>query len=118
MSLYCIYRFHALLLVTFSVWIGAARAADARFPEGAAGLTPAMLERDAQFRGTIQTQGVFRSGVYVYESRTVKDYAGAPEKLAARLALLGFTDVYLTCGHRELGAQALEWRKTFIRLAH
>ncbi len=85
-----------------------------------AGVTPAMLKRAAQFRTAIQSGGRFRSGVYVYGSRTVKDYAAEPEKLAARLALLGFTDVYLTCGSgaKSAAGPALAWRKTFIRAAH
>ncbi|WP_145929064.1 hypothetical protein OH491_20765 [Termitidicoccus mucosus] len=85
-----------------------------------AGVTPAMLKRATQFRTVIQSGGRFRSGVYVYESRTVKDYAAEPEKLAARLALLGFTDVYLTCGSgaKSAAGLALAWRRTFIRVAH
>lgn len=86
-----------------------------------AALTPGMLARAAQFRAAIRTDGgVYRSGVYIYASRSVKDYAGAPGKLAARLGLLGLTDVYLTCESGKAAAigDALEWRKTFIRSAH
>jgi hypothetical protein len=81
-----------------------------------------MLKRAAQFRTAIQTDGRFRSGVYVYSARSIKDYAGTPEKLAARIALLGFTDIYLSFGPKpSTPAEVtthMEWRRAFNHAAH
>jgi len=84
-----------------------------------------MLTRASQFRAATQTDtGRFRSAVYLYESRSAKDYGSAPEKLAERIALLGFTSVYMTItssggtAPKAATPQALAWRKAFIRAAH
>ena len=50
--------------------------------------------------------------VYVYV-RTIEKYKDAPEKLAARIALLGFRGVYLSPGGTRLAA-ADSWLRTFI----
>jgi hypothetical protein len=60
-----------------------------------AGANDTMLQRAAQFKEALKTSEGFRSGVYIYPKRSIVDYEKNPETLAARLALLGFTDVYL-----------------------
>ncbi len=55
------------------------------------------------------------AGVYVY-SRSVNAYASDPGKLAARLALLGFTDVYLSTTNAALNgsdASKRAWLRSF-----
>ncbi len=56
------------------------------------------------------------AGVYIYDSKSVKKYKSEPLKLAARLALLGFTDVYLSTTNNALNgtdATALAWLRQF-----
>ena len=111
----------ALLLFIIVFLPGVARAGNLSGLDKTADVTPAMLKRAAQFRAAIQTDGGrFRGGVYVYGHRSVRDHAAAPEKLAARLGLLGFTDIYLTCDRnvKDENAPAREWRRVFIRDAH
>jgi hypothetical protein len=103
-------RFQAVLRLAAVFLAGVACADESRL-EKTADVTPAMIKRAAQFRAAIQTDRQFRSGIYVYASRSVKDYALAPEKLAARLKLLGFTDVYVK-------PQPPDWRRAFIRAVH
>ncbi len=64
-------------------------------PEQLAAVDNQMLEKAKLFKDAIATSKGFRSGVYIYQKRSVSDYQQNPEKLAARLALLGFTDIYL-----------------------
>ncbi|MFA6335523.1 MAG: hypothetical protein WCX48_08215 [Bacteroidales bacterium] len=57
-----------------------------------------MRERANNFKRVIQTnpeQGL-RSGTYIYSSRTIKKYIDNPGELVSKLALLGFTDVYIS----------------------
>lgn len=63
--------------------------------EQIANVSPVMLERAKQFKKALATTDGYKSGVYIYQKRSVKDYEKAPAQLAARLAILGFTDVYL-----------------------
>lgn len=88
--------------------------------EKAAGVTPQMLERAARFRQALKTDSGYRSGAYIYTKRSIADYAGRPEKLAARLRLAGMTDVYMSCERAISGqdSDALKWQKKFIRAAH
>lgn len=64
-------------------------------PEKLAEVDNLMLEKAKQFKDAIATSKGYRSGVYIYQRRSVTDYQQNPEKLVARLALLGFTDIYL-----------------------
>lgn len=64
-------------------------------PDQLAEVDSQMLARAKQFKEAIGTSNGYRSGVYIYQKRSVTDYIQSPEKLGARLALLGFTDVYL-----------------------
>ncbi len=87
--------------------------------EKLAGMTPVMAERAAAFREAVQS-GTYRSAAYVYTKRSIADYAKDPLKLAARLAVLGFSDVYLGC-ETALGGEddrQIRWQKAFMEAAH
>jgi len=81
-----------------------------------------MLRRAKEFKEAIRTAGgEYKSGVYIYR-KTINDsqYADNPEKLAARAALLGFTDVYLGASTliRNKEKKQLEWVRRFNTAAH
>lgn len=80
----------------------------------AAGITTELMKsRAAEFRAnTLCPQRTLQNGVYVY-SATVEKYASAPEQLAARIAVLGFKDVYLSPGRSAI-ASATPWVRNFI----
>ncbi len=79
-----------------------------------ADLTSAQLQRAEEFRRVVvDSAGRTRNAVYVYR-QTVGDFSSAPEKLAARIAILGFNDVYLSPG-KSLYTNPNEWIRTFIR---
>jgi hypothetical protein len=79
----------------------------------AAGMTEMMKERaEAYRRATHGANGEGRNGVYVYTS-SVEAYKDAPEKLAARLAVLGFNDIYLSPGKERITGLD-PWLRTFI----
>lgn len=80
----------------------------------AAELSAAQLERAEEFRKTVlDSLGRTRNAVYVY-TKTVGDFSAEPEKLAARIAILGFRDVYLSPG-KSLYTNPNDWIRTFIR---
>jgi len=83
--------------------------------EKLADITPEMAQKALEFREAADLQGC-RNGVYVY-SASVKKYADAPEKLAARLSILGFEDVYMSCNRTRL-QQLEEWTIRFVRACH
>lgn len=89
--------------------------------EKTADVTPAMLARAGQLRTALKiTEGPNSSGIFVNVT-SIRDYLAAPEKLAARIALLGFTNIYLSLypgNNKAEGEQLLQWRKAFIRAAH
>ena len=58
-------------------------------------LSEKQLQRAAEFKKVLKTGQGYTSGVYIYTKRSIDDYLKTPEVLAARLAVLGFTDVYL-----------------------
>ena len=79
-----------------------------------ADLTSAQLQRAEEFRRVVvDSAGRTRNAVYVYR-QTVGDFSSAPEKLAARIAVLGFNDVYLSPG-KSLYTNPNDWIRTFIR---
>lgn len=89
-------------------------------PTPKAKLNEMELQRAAEFKRILKTDQGYRSGVYVYTKRSIDDYLKTPEVLAARLALLGFTDVYLG-SEKALSGKSddyLKWQKTFIEEAH
>ncbi len=75
-------------------------------------LTEAQQARAAAYRAASLEGERLRNGVYVY-STTVKAYADAPERLAARIALMGFRDVYLSA-QKTMIVSADKWLRTFI----
>lgn len=80
-----------------------------------------MLDRALNLRAAIKTEEGFRSGVYVYNSRSITTYLSNPDKLAARIALLGIKDVYLSATAASLtGADVTRynWIKNFNQAAH
>lgn len=85
-----------------------------------ADLTPEQIQRAKAFKQVLGIDKGYRSGAYVYTKRSIDDYMKEPEKLAARLAVLGFTDVYLG-SEKALSGEAddyMKWQRTFIREAH
>ena len=78
----------------------------------AAELPDAMLRRADAHRGILAYGGNLKNGVYVY-SKTITTYESAPERLAARIVLLGFSDVYLSAPKSRVEA-ADAWLRTFI----
>ena len=85
-----------------------------------ANLKDAQLQRATEFKKAIKAEQGYRSGVYIYTKRSIDDYLKTPEVLAARLAVLGFTDVYLGSELALSGKSDyyLKWQKTFIEEAH
>lgn len=71
-----------------------------------------MAERAKGFRDRLGSASGLRSGVYVYKS-SVFSYSSEPQKLAARIALLGFGDVYLSPDKSKI-TSADAWLRTFI----
>lgn len=81
-----------------------------------------MTEKALELReATAVEQGRFRSAIYLYSAQ-VEQYAASPEVLAARLALLGIKDIYLSVTRPVLLSGADEpkrtWYRTFIKSAH
>lgn len=89
-------------------------------PTPKAKLNETLLQRAAEFKRILKTDQGYRSGVYIYTKRSIDDYLTTPEVLAARLALLGFTDIYLG-SEKALSGKSddyLKWQKTFIEESH
>lgn len=76
-------------------------------------LSETVLARAAEFRDAVVDSRT-RNGMYVY-STTVNSYSAAPEKLAARLAVFGFEDVYLSPGGTSAYSSPSSWVKAFIK---
>lgn len=64
-----------------------------------ADFTSSIMERVKQFQATTHPANSSRNGIYVY-SKTIDKYLDAPEKLAARIILSGFSEVYLSTPNR------------------
>ena len=78
-----------------------------------AGVTDLMKQKAADYTAATQTEdGSLYNCVYVY-ANSLEQYADDPDKLAARISLLGFKGVYLSPGGTRLTTQD-EWLKTFI----
>lgn len=80
----------------------------------AAGITTELMKSRAEaFRAnTLTSERALQNGVYVY-SATVERWASEPERLAARIAVLGFKDVYLSPGRAAI-VSVDPWLRTFI----
>lgn len=78
-----------------------------------AGATELMKSKAEEYRlSSTLADGRLRSGVYVY-SKSVEKYAGNPARLAARIALLGFRDVYLSPDKQRI-QNADPWLRQFV----
>lgn len=79
-----------------------------------------MRQRAIAFKNVIQTnaENGFRSSTYIYSSRTIKKYLDKPSELVSKLALLGFTDVYISFDKPGTLYIDLGWYKKFNKLAH
>lgn len=85
-----------------------------------ADFTSSALDRVNKFHTTIQSTNSSQNGIYVY-SQTVNKYLSAPEKLAARIILSGFSEVYLSTPKSTLctiESANFQWMKTFISSLH
>jgi len=79
-----------------------------------------MKQRAIDFKNVIQTNSEIglRSSTYIYSSRTIKKYLNNPQELVSKLALLGFTDVYISFDKPGTLYIDLGWYKVFNKLAH
>lgn len=83
--------------------------------------TPLMKQRAAGFVKASHASEEFKSSVYVYYNRAIKKYPEHPHELTTRLAMLGFTDIYLGVTNNHLNGKdkkALEWIKEFNKAIH
>jgi len=79
-----------------------------------------LYDKAVAFRNAAHTDNK-PMAVYVYQTRSVTKYKDNPEKLAARLALLGFADVYLGTNNNALkgtDANSYAWMKKFNAELH
>ncbi|MEA4935296.1 MAG: T9SS type A sorting domain-containing protein [Paludibacter sp.] len=86
-----------------------------------AGISDLMLDSAILFRSSLRGEQGYRSGVYVYDSKSITTYLNNPEKLAARIALLGIKDVYVSATITALNgsnATRYQWLKDFNAAAH
>ena len=75
-------------------------------------VTDLMVEKAAAYRKASVAKGK-RNGVYVYSGATFDSYITKPEKLAARIYMLGFKDVYLSPGSSRI-SNASSGLRSFI----
>lgn len=76
-------------------------------------VTEQMLSKAEAYRmHALSADRALDNGIYVYTA-TVNSYAAAPERLAARIALLGFRSVYLSPGRARI-ASADRWLRRFV----
>lgn len=86
-----------------------------------AGVSYGLMEKALRFRAELRGKEGYRSGVYVYDSKSITTYIDKPEQLAARLALLGLKDVYLSASKGAMDGTNLKkhsWLKRFNKEAH
>ncbi len=77
-----------------------------------AGVTDLMAQKAEDYAKATDSEKELFNCVYVYSASLAK-YADAPKKLAARIALMGFSGVYLSPGSDRL-TTADNWLRTFI----
>lgn len=73
-----------------------------------------------QFQSATHSTNAGKNGIYVY-SQTIDKYLNAPEKLAARIILLGFSEVYLSTPKSALctiNSTNFRWMRAFISSLH
>lgn len=85
-----------------------------------ADFTSSAIDRVKQFQATIHPTSSSKNGIYVY-SQTVSKYLNAPGKLAARIILSGFNEVYVSTPKSALctiNSANFQWMRTFISSLH
>lgn len=83
-------------------------------------ITDQMYNKAVVFRNAAHTNSNPLS-VYVYQARSVAKYRDNPEKLAARLLILGFSDIYLSATNNMLNGldtDFYEWTRRFNATIH
>lgn len=87
----------------------------------AAGISYEMMGAALPFRAALRNEKSYRSAVYVYDSKSVTTFLENPTQLAARIALLGIKDVYLSAGRNAMSGSdevRANWLKLFNKAAH
>lgn len=82
--------------------------------------TLSTLDKVKQFQAITHPINSNRNGIYVY-SQTISKYLNTPEKLAARIILLGFKEVYVSTPKSALtttNSTNFQWMNTFISSLH
>ena len=85
-----------------------------------ADFTTSVMDRVKQFHVTTHSTNSNQNGIYVY-SQTISKYLNAPEKLASRIILLGFNEVYVSTPKSTLStinSSNFQWMRTFISSLH
>ena len=85
-----------------------------------ADFTASVMDRVKQFHVTTHSTNSNQNGIYVY-SQTINKYLNAPEKLASRIILLGFNEVYVSTPKSTLStinSSNFQWMRTFISFLH
>ncbi|WP_458408538.1 hypothetical protein [Bacteroides congonensis] len=85
-----------------------------------ADFTTSVMDRVKQFHVTTHSTNSNQNGIYVY-SQTINKYLNAPEKLASRIILLGFNEVYVSTPKSTLStinSSNFQWMRTFISFLH
>ena len=72
--------------------------------------TPLMVQKAAAYREASKWD-TYRNGIYVYSGATFDAYISKTDKLAARIAMLGFKDVYLSPGSSRISNASDALRK-------
>lgn len=86
-----------------------------------AGVSYPMMDAAIAFRSTLRASQNYRSGIYVYDSKSITAYLDNPAKLAARIALLGLKDVYLSLSKSAIDGSDVTrrtWTRNFNKAAH
>ncbi len=87
----------------------------------AAGISYEMMNAALPFRAALRNEHQYRSAVYVYDSKSVTTFLDNPKQLAARIAMLGIKDVYLSASRNAMSGTDIirtNWLKIFNKHAH
>ncbi|MEI8271767.1 MAG: T9SS type A sorting domain-containing protein [Paludibacter sp.] len=86
-----------------------------------AGVSYKMMDAAIKLRASLRSDLNYRSGIYVYDSKSVTTYLDNPGKLAARITLLGLKDVYLSASKGSIDGSDVvrrNWIRDFNKAAH
>ncbi|MDO9633700.1 MAG: hypothetical protein Q7J05_01485 [Paludibacter sp.] len=87
----------------------------------AAGISYDMMEAAIPFRTALRNDQLYRSAVYVYDSKSVTTFLDKPQQLAARIAMLGIKDVYMSASRNAMSGSdeiRANWLRLFNKAAH